>query len=74
MPAWASLRNRMMTREKIAHVLRAVVGVTGRWRLVVSGSATVLLVARNIPAAMLNTDEVDVYSRWHGHRDHHRAV
>lgn len=51
----------MMSREKLAHILRAIAGVTGEARLVLIGSATVLLRARNIPLAMLNTNEIDVY-------------
>ena len=52
----------MMTREKVAHILRAIAAVTGEARLVLVGSATVLLRAKNIPAAMLNTNEIDVFS------------
>ena len=52
----------MMNREKIAHLLRAIAGVTGETKLALVGSATVLLRAKNIPAAMLNTNEIDVFS------------
>lgn len=52
----------MMNREKVAHILRAIAGVTGETKLALVGSATVLLRAKNIPAAMLNTNEIDVFS------------
>ena len=52
----------MMNRAKLAHVVRAVAAITEHKHFVIVGSATVLLQARNIPAAMLNTNEIDIYS------------
>ena len=52
----------MMNHAKVAHILRAIASVSGEAKLVLVGSATVLLRAKNIPAAMLNTNEIDVFS------------
>ncbi len=52
----------MMNRAKLQHLLRAIATISGEKKLVLIGSATVLLCARNIPAAMLNTNEIDVYA------------
>ena len=52
----------MMNREKLTHILRAVASVSNARSFVVVGSATVLLTSKNIPAAMLMTNEIDVYS------------
>ena len=52
----------MMNRKKLAHIIRAVSVITEEKNFVVVGSASVLLTSKNIPAAMLNTYEVDVYA------------
>lgn len=52
----------MMTRQKALHILRAIATISGETKLVVVGSASVLLQAKNVPAAMLNTNEVDVFA------------
>lgn len=52
----------MMNRSKLIHILRAVASVSNESKFVLVGSASVLLNSKNIPADMLNTDEIDVYS------------
>ena len=52
----------MMNRSKLTHILRAIASVSNEGNFVLIGSATVLLVSKNIPADMLNTNEIDVYS------------
>jgi hypothetical protein len=52
----------MMNRQKVLHILRAIATISGESKLVLVGSATVLMRARNIPAEMLNTNEIDVFA------------
>ena len=52
----------MMNVKKLAHVLRAIGSVTGEKTLVVVGSTSVLLNAKNIPAQMLMSQEVDAFA------------
>ena len=52
----------MMNFKKLAHVLRAIGSVTGEKTLVVVGSTSVLLNAKNIPAQMLMSQEVDAFA------------
>ncbi len=52
----------MMNRQKAMHLLRAIATISGENTLVLVGSATVLFRAKHIPAAMFNTNEIDVYA------------
>ena len=52
----------MMNRHKLVHIMRAVAAISGERNFVLVGSASVLLTSKNIPLAMLNTYEIDVYS------------
>jgi hypothetical protein len=52
----------MMNMKKLAHVLRAIGSVTEEKKLVVIGSTSVLLNAKNIPAEMLMSQEVDAFA------------
>ena len=52
----------MMNRAKLVHVPRAVASVTDEKRLVLVGSATVLVAAKQVPLDMLNTNEIDAFA------------
>lgn len=52
----------MLNRAELLHIIRAVATITNEMNFVIVGSTAVLLTSKNIPAAMLNTSEVDVYS------------
>lgn len=52
----------MMTRKKVAHLLRAAAAITNENRFVLIGSAAVLTTKPPTPASMLRTNEIDIYS------------
>ena len=52
----------MMNHQKLLHIMRAIAAISGEKNFVLVGSASVLLTSKNIPLAMLNTNEIDVYA------------
>ena len=52
----------MMNHQKLLHIMRSIAAISGERNFVLVGSASVLLTSKNIPLAMLNTNEIDVYS------------
>lgn len=53
----------MLRRPQIDHILRAAAAVTNHARFVVVGSGAVIIASRKpVPASMMMTDEIDLYS------------
>jgi hypothetical protein len=52
----------MLRRPDIDHILRAAAVITNHARFVVVGTGAVILIARHIPAAMMQTAEIDLYA------------
>lgn len=52
----------MLRRADIDHTLRAAAVLTNHARFVVVGTGAVIITARHIPAAMMLTEEIDLYA------------
>ena len=51
----------MLRRPDIDHILRAAASLSGHARFVMVGTGAVIATARHIPAAMMLTQEIDIY-------------
>jgi hypothetical protein len=52
----------MLRRSDIDHVLRAAASLIGFTRFVMIGTGAVIAIARQIPVAMMQTEEIDIYA------------